>query len=668
MPRFWGIFFIDTSSADVAEQAFSTMARLCKVGESMEDFKKCLTNSLEPWLLILDNADDPFLDITRFFPVGNRGTIIITSRNPDCRCHATVGSRELREMESDEAITLLLKSGDLPSENENLRTLALPIVHTLGYLALAVNHAGAYIRRNGCSLEDYPDTYASHRKKLLSSRPVQAGLDYEYTVYTTWEISVDSIKELAKNAVDNTAANALELLTLFGFCHFDDITEDMFRCAWEHFDYTKGYPWWASNLPGMIRDRRLLSWDSLGFNEAIQLLSSYSLILVSGPNNRVSLHPLVHCWIRDSLNEELHLRWWNITVSTLALADNPDSYHLRRQLKVHLHHCVGIGQLDDLFPEDDVPLDRVKISSGIIYVYFIHPWKDALMLSERALEYSRRRLGDECYSTCLLSYQLAFVFNQLSEYQKTSDLLQGMVDVSIRVLGQADSLTLLIMGELASAYRFLGRKQEALELARRTLAICEKSPDEGDGVYLDVLEELAMSYDDLGRYQEAVDLFKKVLAKRKKLFNEEDVRVLYAEYILAYVYSRSGEHQAALEMFQNTLKKSSKALGEDHPSTLERMARTAVEYGYMRQPEDGIPLIVKALEVGSRTGVDDRSRKGWEQSLKWLESQSANTSTTVPNRPARTQRLPRSEGEEISSRRKWRLWPKTRLRIGESSS
>ena len=161
------------------------MARLCKVGERMDDFKRHLTNSTEPWLLILDNADDPWLDISRFFPVGKRGTIIVTSRNPDCRCHATVGSRELREMESDEAINLLLRSADLYSEDQNLRGLALPIVRTLGYLALAVNHAGASIRQRVCSLETYLDIYISYRKKLLSSKPVQAESEYEYTVYTT---------------------------------------------------------------------------------------------------------------------------------------------------------------------------------------------------------------------------------------------------------------------------------------------------------------------------------------------------------------------------------------------------------------------------------------------------------------------------------------------------
>ena len=619
------------------------------------------------WLLILDNADDPLLDISRFFPVGNRGTIIITSRNPDCRSHATVGSRELHEMESGEAITILLRSGGLHSEDENMRGLALPIVQTLGNLALAVNHAGASIRQRICSLEGYIDNYKRHRKKLLSSRPVQAASDYKYTVYTTWEISVDALKELAKDATDSIAANSLELLTLFGFCHFDDITEVIFRSAWENFGRTKEHPWWAFNLFGMIRDRRFLSWDTLRFNEAIQLLASYSLIRVSGPDHRISLHPLVHSWIRDSLNEDMHLRWWHITVSTLALAASIDSYDLQRQLKVHLSNCIAIGQVDDLFIEDDVNLDRVAILSRICMVYLLHPWKDALKLSERALKFSRKTLGDECLATCELLYQVAVAFNRLTEYQKALDLLQDKVDVSIRVAGPTQFLPLDIMGELASAYSGQDRKQEALELAEKCLAICEKSLDEGDKRYLRALSDVARVYMDLDRNEEAIELFEEGLAKRKEVSSEEDYLVVHAESDLARAYSISGQHQAALKMIQSTLQKHSKVYGEDNPDTIMAMAILAVVFGNGGQPEQGVPLLVKALEIGSRIGVRDADLEMYKQRLDGLKSQSANTSTTVSKRPVELQNPPDPKKEGISSRKGWRFWPKTGQIAGSSS-
>ena len=628
----------------------------------MDDFKRYLTNSLEPWLLILDNADDPSLDISQYFPVGNRGSIIVTSRNPECRCHSTVGSRELREMESDEAINLLLRSGDLPSENQDLRLLALPIVQTLGYLALAVSHAGASIRQKICSLEDYLDNFTRHRKKLLSSQAVQAGSEYKYTVYTTWEISVESIKKISKNAKDDTAAHALELLTFFGFCHFDDITEDIFRSAWGYLEYTEEYPWWNSNILSIIRDYQPLSWDSFVFNEAIQILSSYSLIHVSGSKTRISLHPLVHSWIRDSLNEEAHFRWWNITISTLALAAYHTSIHQQRRLKAHLRHCIGTREINDFLRDDEFASNRVKLSYWIMVAYCCHPWKDGLALSERALAYSRRTLGDECYSTCELSYQRAFILKNLLQYQNASDLLQGQLDVTIRVAGPGDRLTLRTMNELAWTYRCLGRKQEALELAEKSLAICKKSLDQSDGDYLDAMEQVASGYCGLGRYEESIALQKKALEIRKEILPEEDWDVLRSEYRLAWAYSESGQHQAALDTFQSNVQKYSKVLGEDHPSTLHTMAETAVGYGYTGQPEKGIPLIIKALDIGSKIGLEVERLQVYEEWLEWLQSESAEPQTTVSKRPSKPPKVPRSEDEVITTKKLWRLWPRSRHR------
>ena len=634
----------------------------------MDDFKRYLTNSLKPWLLILDNADDRSLDISQYFPVGNRGSIIVTSRNPECRCHATVGSRELREMESDEAINLLLRSGDLPSDDQDLRLFALPIVQTLGYLALAVSQAGASIRQKICSLEDYLDNYTRHRKKLLSSQAVQAGSEYKYTVYTTWEISVESIKKLVKEANDSTAAHALELLPFLGFCHFDDIAEDIFKSAWRNLGRTKKYPWWKSNILGIVRNYSGLDWDSLVFNEAIQLLSSYSLIHVSGSNNRISLHPLVHSWIRDSLNVEAHLRWWNVTISTLALATNRSSYDLQKRLKAHLRHCIGTREINDLLQEDDFALDRVRMSLWITKVYLDPPWKDCLGLSERTLAYSRKTLGDECYSTCEVSYQRASILNILFQYPDALDSLQGQLEVAIRVAGPADRLTLRMMNELSSTYDFLGRKREALELAERSLAICKKSLDESDYVYLRAMERVASGYSELGRYGEAIALQKKPLAQWKENFHEEDGRVLNSEFLLACAYSNSGQHQAALDMFQSNLEKCSKYEGEDHPYTLFVMARTAAEYGNIGQPEKGIPLISRALEVGSRIGLDVQLLQWFEEWLEWLQSESEKAQTTVSKRLPKSRKLSHFENKEILTRKLSRLWPRTRRRRERSHS
>lgn len=98
------------SSAQNAELGFMEIARRCGLGLDFDGAKSWLANLSHQWLLILDNADDITFDLSNYFPPGDRGTIIITSRNPECRMHVTVGFEELDKMDLEDAITLLLKA------------------------------------------------------------------------------------------------------------------------------------------------------------------------------------------------------------------------------------------------------------------------------------------------------------------------------------------------------------------------------------------------------------------------------------------------------------------------------------------------------------------------------------------------------------------------------
>jgi hypothetical protein len=78
--------------------------------EDLNVVKSWLSNSEDSWLLIIDNADNPLQDVSRYFPTGDGGVILLSTRNPHCKIHATVGSCEIGQMESEETVTLLLKT------------------------------------------------------------------------------------------------------------------------------------------------------------------------------------------------------------------------------------------------------------------------------------------------------------------------------------------------------------------------------------------------------------------------------------------------------------------------------------------------------------------------------------------------------------------------------
>ena len=109
-----------------AEQSFSVLARSCQAGDDAAAFMKWLASQTDHWLLILDNADDPSLEISEWFPVGARGNVIITTRNPGLGIVATAQSASVDQMDSEEATTLLLRAaGDI---KESSRDRAEPVV------------------------------------------------------------------------------------------------------------------------------------------------------------------------------------------------------------------------------------------------------------------------------------------------------------------------------------------------------------------------------------------------------------------------------------------------------------------------------------------------------------------------------------------------------------
>src|SRR6267154_5206806 len=93
------------------------------------------------------------------------------------------------------------------------------MLQELGYLALAVVQAGAYISMSG-NLHGYLDSYRRRHITLLQEHGIQTTDDYKWTVYTTWQISFESLK-----------AAAITFLQLCAFMHHDGISEEIFRNA-----------------------------------------------------------------------------------------------------------------------------------------------------------------------------------------------------------------------------------------------------------------------------------------------------------------------------------------------------------------------------------------------------------------------------------------------------
>lgn len=89
--------------------------------------------------------------------------------------------------------------------------------------------AGAYIRETSCSLPDHL------RRNLLQDLPKHLGTDYQYSVYATWQVSVDTIESKG----DTASSHALRLLGLLEFYHHDQLPIRMFYNVWHQSQRTQ---------------------------------------------------------------------------------------------------------------------------------------------------------------------------------------------------------------------------------------------------------------------------------------------------------------------------------------------------------------------------------------------------------------------------------------------
>ena len=244
--RYWGVFWVDASSDENAQQGFVKIAELCGLENKTSDQARYwLSATKHSSLLVIDNADDPTNDYSRYFPAGDRGHILLTSRVKDCSDHSTIGSEAFEGLDPDDAARLLLKASRIDqTEHQAKQDAAESVVKLLAFHALAIIQAGAYISHKYCSLEKYPEEFRSQRQRLLKYQQKQNVATYG-NVYATFESSA----KVLEDDLNPEAGCAFDLLNILAFLYFERVPESIFARAW-----TESHK--HSDAGSLIRDAR----------------------------------------------------------------------------------------------------------------------------------------------------------------------------------------------------------------------------------------------------------------------------------------------------------------------------------------------------------------------------------------------------------------------------
>ncbi|KAJ7300994.1 hypothetical protein DFH08DRAFT_946211 [Mycena albidolilacea] len=572
-------FINESTSRTIAtiETGLKNIAVIKHCGNSQKDGLLWLRTKVEEWLLFLDSADDPSINLHDFIPQCTHGNIIITSRNPGLSVYAGAQSH-VSDMTEQDAVALLLRSA-AQEATTNAKQIAIEIVKALHYLPLAIVQAGSFIAKSQ-DLDGYLALYTENQTHLLSMKPVQGHDHYAQTVYTTWQMSFNQLSPPATMFLQHCS-----------FLHYNMISEEIFSHASKYRFQSDG-----PSKEELQNALEVLSyfvkpngeWDSLKFLDVTNEIQAYSLLSFDARRRLFSMHELVHTWSQTTVSDrERCISAVGAILGMAISADPEDDIELATlRLYPHVEMAVQHGV--------KIAVD-FRVQYGLIF-RVARQLKESRKLLEEVLEEQKQHLGINHLNTIFTMGQLAQTYGGLGEHHKVKELEVSVLEKRKQLLGQDHPDTLKTLGNLATTYTNLGEHHKARELKISVLEKRKQILGQDHPHTLVAMGNLAATYTDLGEHHKAKELKVSVLEKRKQILGQDHPHTLIAMGNLASTYTDLGEHHKAKELKVSVLEKRKQILGQDDPHTLIAMRNLAVTYRDLGEHHKAKELEVSVLE------------------------------------------------------------------------
>lgn len=515
---------------------------------------RLLENAPRQWLLVLDDADDPWVlaaadssagvqDRSGWARSSRHGLVVVTSRETDPRMWVGTRLFTIGYLGVADAAQVLR---DLAPEAGN-ESEARALARHLDGLPLALHLAGTYLRSEVAVLP----TFAAYDHALGG---VEGTL-----VARTAEISLNG---LARHGIPQ-ARNLLQLASCYA----------------------------PTSIP-----THLLSMT--GLEEAMAGLRDVGLIQRDAA--AIALHPVVADANRAHLEgpEVWHTAVEFLTGTLAKLRDDlPDHWLRYRLLGQHLLQVLDsaaehvdrehLALLVDAAAETAAAFN----SSGAV--------RATVILCRTTLERGAA-LGNEHPAVLRVRHQLAWAVADGGDPAQAEAIYQDVLDIRLRVLGDAHPDTLDSRHEFAWVATCLGRWAEAEQRYGDALRakLAYLGPDAP--ATLTTRHELAYAIARQGRLDAALSDFLEILRDRQRVLGDDHRQTLQTWHELAWITAKQGEWQKAEAQYRHLLDLRRQVLADDHPDVLltqHELAWTIARQGRLTEAKS---LYRQVLERRSR--------------------------------------------------------------------
>jgi tetratricopeptide (TPR) repeat protein len=281
----------------------------------------------------------------------------------------------------------------------------------------------------------YQQMYQQHRADLLKwKRRIPS--DYPRTVATTWELAFEQVEQRSPAAA--------ELLRQCAFLDPDTIPEELF---------TQG----ASQLGPVLEP---VVQDSFTFDEAIDVLRSFSLLRRLAESQSLSMHRLVQLVLKDRLDSPTQQQWAERTVRLVNAAFPEVEYETWEQCKRLLPQvfaCLDLMNQHGIQTEEAASL----LHRAGWYLNDHARNIEAEHLYQRSLAIDEKTLGPEHPDTSVTLYNLTVLYKGLERYQEAELLIQRSLAIDEKCFGSDHLEVALDLENYADLLQQMHRPEEA---------------------------------------------------------------------------------------------------------------------------------------------------------------------------------------------------------------
>src|SRR5579859_4432330 len=534
------------------------------------------------WLLIFDNADKidarhETHSLVELIPRGECGCVLATSRNRASDGELASAGCEVEVMNQGDAVDFLLLCS---RHDEGQRNEAETLVRVLGYLPLAIEQAGCYIRTTGMSISRYIMHYEMNKPKALKhGLPLSHEVYYKNTVATTWKISFDE--------VDTRDPLASEILRLMAFLDGTRIQMELFETGGKSL--TAG--WRVSNATMSSIE------DSLG------CLQSFSLVRrLTGDD--ISIHVLVQQVMKEHIGVSRH--FFNTTVLSLVGSQFSWGGDLQN-FSVCLKYMSQAKICIEKYPELETYSNELVQLAGSLASFFYSngEYETARTEYERALRIYEKAFRVNHIKTASTINNLGITYRSQGKYDEAISQYERALRIYEKAFGVDHINSADTINNLGSTYDSQGKYDEAISQYERTLRIKEKAFGVDHINTASTIMGLGSTYHSQGRYDEAISQYERALRIYEKAFGVDHINSADTINNLGGTYDSQGKYDEAISQYERALRIYEKAFGVNHINSADTINNLGNTYHSQGKYDEAISQYERALRIYEKAfGVD----------------------------------------------------------------